>query len=174
MSRTVPRQKPGKSKQDYRTTPELLLAIEKEFHVEEWDVDLAADPSTAIAINHNEEAPHRAPRALFLGPGSELGENSLAVDWSQFPGDAWLNPPFARIEPWAEKCATTVRSGRIFLLVPASVGSNWYRDHVDGKAHVVATSPRVIFVGEKQGYIKDLVLAVFSGIRGGFSTWRWK
>lgn len=178
MSRTVPKQKPGKSKQDYRTPPELLLAIENEFHVEDWVVDLAADPSTAIAINHNEDemtgAPHRMPRAPFLGPGSELGENSLAVDWSQFLGDAWLNPPFADIEPWAEKCATTVRSGRIFLLTPASVGSNWYAAHVHGRAHVVAISPRVTFVDCPDPYPKDIVIAVFSGVRGGFSTWRWK
>lgn len=41
MSRTVPRQKPGKSRQDYRTPPELLAAIEQEFHVEEGETGRA-------------------------------------------------------------------------------------------------------------------------------------
>ena len=90
------------------------------------------------------------------------------------PCDLFLNPPFADIEPWAKKCATTVRSGRVFLLVPASVGSNWYATHVHGRAHVVAISPRVTFVGQEQGYIKDLIIALYSGVRGGFSTWRWR
>ena len=143
MSRTVPRQKPGKSRQDYETPSELIHAIGVAFGAC-FTVDLAANASNA-------KAPH------YLGPGSELGEDSLARDWSRFPGDAWLNPPFAHMEPWAEKCATTVRRGRIFLLVPAAVGSNWYAAHVHGRAHVVALSPRAT-----------------SGVRGGFSTWRWE
>ena len=156
----MPRQKPGESRQDYETPPELIHAIGVAFGAT-FSVDLAAN-----------QLNRKVPR--YLGPGSELGENSLAVDWSQFSGDAWLNPPFAHIQPWAEKCATTARSGRIFLLVPASVGSNWYAAHVHGRAHVVAISPRVTFVGTPDPYPKDIAIAVFSGIRGGFSCWRWK
>lgn len=160
MTRTMPRQKPGRSVQDYETPGELIHAIGVAFGAT-FSVDLAASARNRKITR-------------YLGPGSEYGEDSLAADWSKFSGDAWLNPPFAHIEPWAEKCATTVRSGRIFLLVPASVGSNWYAAHVHGRAHVVAISPRVTFVDQEDPYPKDLVLAVFSGIRGGFSTWRWK
>jgi len=160
VSKTVPAQKPGKSKQDYGTPSELIHAIGVEFSAT-FSVDLAAN-----ALNRK--------ITRYLGPGSEYGEDSLAVDWAKFSGDAWLNPPFADIEPWAKKCATTVRSGRIFLLTPASVGSNWYLAHVHGRAHVVAISPRVTFVGAEDPYPKDLILSVWSGIRGGFSCWRWK
>ena len=156
----MPQQKPGKSKQDYETPTDLVRAIEDAFHAS-FTVDLAAHAGNAKVPN-------------YVGPGSPWGEDSLAVDWSLFPGDAWLNPPFSDIEPWAEKCATTVRRGRIFLLTPASVGSNWYLAHVHGRAHVVAISPRVTFVGAADPYPKDLIVSVWSGIRGGFSCWRWK
>ena len=158
---SAPKQKPGRSKQDYRTPPELLAAIRRAFAVDHWACDLAADVNSAIC-------------PWWIGPGSANGENSLEADWAKWEGDLWLNPPFGHIDPWAEKCSTSVRSGRIFLLVPASVGSNWYEAHLHGQAHVVAISPRVTFVSQKDPYPKDLVLAVFSGIRGGFSTWRWK
>jgi phage N-6-adenine-methyltransferase len=157
---TVPQQKPGKSKQDYQTPPELLRAIERDFSVREWYCDLAADFQNRIVTR-------------FLGAGSEYGEDALAAAWPS-EGDRWLNPPFANIEPWAAKCAANRNGGRTFLLVPASVGSNWYEKHVHGIAHVVALSPRLTFVGESTPYPKDIVLAVFGPIRGGFSTWRWK
>ena len=167
----IPQQKPGKSKQDYQTPPELLRAIERDFRAGVWACDLAADAENRVNRNFSALTYH-------LGPGSKFGENALEVDWASLPGtdggDMWCNPPFAHIEPWAEKCATTIRRGRIFLLVPASVGSNWYQSHVHGRAHVVAVSPRVTFVGESAPYPKDVVIAIFGPVRGGFSTWRWK
>jgi DNA (cytosine-5)-methyltransferase 1 len=154
----TPQQAPGRSKQDYQTPPELLRAIERDFHVEHWAMDLAAD-------QHNHICP------TWLGPGSAVAIDALKVDWV-FPGDLWLNPPFADIEPWVKKCAFTVRFGRIFLLVPASVGSNWYQAYVHGRGHTVAISPRVSFT--KDPYPKDITIVVFGPLRGGFSTWRWK
>lgn len=161
----TPARKPGRSKQDYQTPPELLAAIKRDFSVGQWGFDLAANANNAVC-------------PWWFGPGSAHGENALEQDWgalNQWPGsDLWLNPPFSNIDPWSEKCSTSIRVGRIFLLVPASVGSNWYQAHVHGQAHVVATSPRVTFVGCEDPYPKDLVLAVFGPVRGGFSTWRWK
>ena len=167
----APKQKPGKSEQDVQTPAELLRAIEQTFHVGAWGVDLAANAQNRV----NRDL---AALTYFLGPGSKHGQDALVVDWAALAGadgcDIWLNPPFGHIDPWAEKCAKTVRQGRIYMLVPASVGANWYRDHVDGKAHVVAISPRVTFIGHTSPYPKDLVIAIFGAVRGGFSTWRWK
>jgi hypothetical protein len=156
----TPRQKPGKSRQDYCTPPELLRAIERDFNVTRWAADLACDASNKIC-------------EVGYGPGSPFGEDSFQADW-KIPGDLYLNPPFADIEPWVRKCATTERVGRIFQLAPASVGSNWYLGLVHGRAHVIAISPRVTFQGETSPYPKDLVLLEWGRVRGGFSTWRWK
>jgi DNA (cytosine-5)-methyltransferase 1 len=156
-----PAQKPEESKQDYQTPTSFIQAVVEEFcaHIA---IDLAANASNTQCVIH-------------YGPGAQRGyEDSLTVDWSTVSGDCWLNPPFADIAPWAKKCATTERNGRIFLLTPASVGSNWYSNDIHGKAHVVALSPRLTFVGWKDPYPKDLMLSIFSGVRGGFSTWRWR
>jgi hypothetical protein len=166
-----PTQKPGKSRQDYRTPPEFLRAVAREFHVAVWGYDLAATAENRVNLE-------MASVTYHLGPGSKIAENALAVDWSQLPGqdfcDMFLNPPFADIEPWVSKCARTVRRGRIFMLVPAAVGSNWYALHVHARAHVIAISPRLTFQGESAPYPKDIVLLEWSGVKGGFSTWRWK
>ena len=156
----APKQKRGKSKQDYQTPPELLRAIERDFNVTRWAADLACDASNKVC-------------ELGYGPGSPFGEDSFAADW-MLSGDLWLNQPFADIAPWVRKCATTERVGRIFQLAPASVGANWYVDLVHGRAHVVSVSPRVTFVGCPDPYPKDLILMVWSAVKGGFSTWRWK
>jgi phage N-6-adenine-methyltransferase len=157
---TTPKQKPGRSVQDVRTPPELLRAIEQAFGVREWNIDLAANSDNRIV-------------GRFLGLGSSESEDALAVPWD-FYYDCWLNPPFANIKPWVAKCATAMHRGRIFALLPAAVGSNWYAAHVHGVAHVVALSPRVTFVGHKAPYPKDLILAVYGPVKGGFSTWKWK
>jgi len=167
--RIVPK---GNTVQDVQTPPELLRAIEVQFHAH-WAFDLAANEQNAVC-------------PYWLGPESRLllgglgdPHDSLKVDWRacfDLPVDCFLNPPYSHIEPWVKKAAG-LRLGngrRLFVLVPAAVGSNWYRDHVDGKAHVIALSPRVTFTGHKQGYPKELILAVYSSVRGGWSTWRWK
>ena len=156
----APKQKPGKSRQDYGTPPEFLRAVERDFHVTRWACDLACDASNKVC-------------EMGYGPGSPFGTDSFQADWN-LEGDLWLNPPFADIEPWARKCATTKRVGRIFQLSPASIGTNWYADIAHGRAHVVALSPRLTFQGETTPYPKDLMLLVWGAIKGGFSTWRWK
>jgi hypothetical protein len=59
------------------------------------------------------------------------------------------------------------------MLVPASVGSNWYAEHVHGKALELYLHPRIIFVGETIGYPKDLSLFVFGFGISGAQPWRW-
>lgn len=163
----TPAQKPGRSKQDYGTPPELLRAIERAFHIVHWAWDLAADATNSITQDHR-----------FFGPGSTHGEDSFAEVWHTLGGDLWLNNPFADIDPWVAKCQAIRHllkpAGRIFQLVPAAVGANWFQHRVDGKAHVVFLSPRVTFLNQTAPYPKDLILAVWGEIRGGYSTWRWK
>lgn len=159
----LPAQKPGKSKQDVQTPNELMAAIQSQFNVQLWKMDLAADSTNSVS------------GVRFLGPGSQICEDSFKYQWPA-DGDCWLNPPFSDIEPWAARCfhVSQKRAGRIFMLVPASTGANWFQDYLDGAAHCIFLSPRVQFVGHTHPYPKDLVLAIWSGVCGGYSTWRWK
>lgn len=165
MTRTMPEQRPGKSEQDVGTPRDFLDAVEERFG--KMHVDLAATKEDAKA-------------SIFITPK----EDTFTVDWAKrFRGKrCWLNPPFGRMEPWAEKCqmeGAFMRDCRsmsmIFLLTPASIGSNWFRHFVDGYARVFALSPRLTFVGHTQSYPRDLILSVYGdNVEPGFECWRWK
>lgn len=152
----MPAQKPGRSKQDYGTPRALIDAVEKRFGPLAWD--LAATDENAKA-------------AKFITPD----QDSLSRCWSMLSGNMWLNPPFANIEPWAKKCAETILddSSRILLLTPASVGSEWFRGYVNGRALVLALSPRLTFEGCADPYPKDCIISVY-GKPPGFQCWRWR
>jgi phage N-6-adenine-methyltransferase len=165
--RTGPSINKGRSKQDYGTPPEFIDAVVKRFG------PLYAD---LAATNENKKA------LIYLGPdhpSPDLRDSlALDIDWAElFPNkNLWLNPPFANIDPWAEKLAKQCRYrlGLSFFLTPASIGSNWFANHVAGKAFVLGLSPRLTFDGTDDPYPKDLSLSVFGFGLHGFDTWRWK
>lgn len=182
-----PVQKPGKSKQTYGTPVALIDAVEKR-----WGplvIDLAAEPETA-------KAPY-----LFTKEDDYLKQEW--VKGAGLPDDAlcWCNPPFEDIGPWAEKWDQDATKGaRIISLVPASIGSEWFAEHVFGHAKVVGLRPRLAFqgchvlfprdhprAGERKcvdplcdgcaTYPKDCMLMLwgkFEDPTDMFSIWRWK
>lgn len=106
-------------------------------------------------------------------------QDSLSMSWGALARGRsdmlWLNPPFSDIAPWARKCAQEGMSGApILLLTPASIGSNWFREHVFGKAAVFALNGRITFTGATQPYPKDCIISAFGLQMGpGFSVWQW-
>lgn len=156
---SMPVQKPGRSKQDYGTPIELIRAVEAR-----WDalrVDLAATEENAKC-------------GEYLSPD----DDSLRCDWAPWIGDglAWLNPPFADISPWVERCAK-YSDHNIILLVPASIGAEWFARHAEKKAKIVGLRPRLTFEGCKDPYPKDTMLCLYGPMfrdLPDFSTWRWK
>jgi hypothetical protein len=169
MTTTMPRQKPNRSRQDFETPDDLIAAVKWLLKIAEFRVDLAADSTNAKST-------------AWLGPGVEEGVfggwgslalDSLTADW-HFNEWCWLNPPFSNIAPWARKCSEYATSTYIAFLVPASVGSNWYRDYVEPFAAVRALTGRPSFDGVGP-YPKDLILALYGpGFLPSFKTWNWK
>ncbi len=156
-----PIQKPGRSKQDYGTPWAFIRAVERRFG--SLVHDLAATAENRKAPSH-------------YGPDLEI--DSLEKDWAaEFPtGNLWLNPPFGNIEAWASKIAheqAPFRHGLILFLTPASIGSNWFAEHVNRRAMVLGLAPRLTFEGTSDPYPKDLMLSVFGMGMNGFDTWRW-
>lgn len=159
--RTGPSVNKGRSKQDYGTPVDFIRAVEAK-----WGPmvhDLACTRANA-----------KAPSGYYF----DEGVDSLMREWAkEFPeGNLWLNPPFANIEVWAEKCAREgqERFGLIFLLTPASIGTDWFARHVWGTARVLGISPRLTFEGTEDPYPKDLMLSIFGKATDGFGLWRWK
>jgi phage N-6-adenine-methyltransferase len=157
---SMPAQKPGQSRQDFATPDDFIAAVKHRLGITEFVVDLAAGVGNAKAIR-------------FL----DKQHDSLAYDWTRYRDRSWksrwcwLNPPFEDIAPWARKCLDS-QWLQIALLVPASVGSNWWAEHVDGRAYVLFPRPRLSFDGVAP-YPKDVALALY-GMNPGYECWDWK
>ena len=159
----MPKQKPGKSKQNYGTPPEFLAAVKKLLGIDKFKLDVAASADNAVSAIYYDEA-HDALK----------DEHSWDVD-----GWSWLNPPYSNLEPWTRKaCFEAANGAKIAILLPASVGSNWWRNWVNGKAVVLFLNGRLTFVGEKAPYPKDSALLLYWGgvtpALARYSVWDWK
>jgi hypothetical protein len=168
---SAPIQKPGKSRQDYGTPALFLDAVRRQFG--SIDIDLACRRDNMVAR-----------RGIVHG---DL--DALSQDWSDpmyFDREdnviesgadirvAFCNPPFADIEPWAEKAASCSQLSRwTLLLVPASIDAKWYTRHVLGQAMVWGI-PRVTFVGETTPFPKALALIGYGYNVHGHGYWRWR
>ena len=155
--KTGPSIKRGHSRQDYETPADFMRAVADRFGAP--ILDLAAS-------DENPKAPMWITEA----------QDSLSIAWHlQASGVLWLNPPFGVIGPWAKKCWEEKQEGcRILMLVPASVGSNWFKDFVHNRALVCFLSPRITFEGADDPYPKDLVLCCYNFGTAGYECWRWK
>ncbi len=156
----MPVQKPGKSEQVVCTPPSFLTAVKHKLGIQEFDIDLAADEDNAVCPAYYDEA-----------------MNSLSRAWSIGTGWNWCNPPFGHLEPWVTKAAgeTSMFRAKTAMLLPASVGSDWWKYHVDDKAHVLFLNGRLTFVGHDSPYPKDLALLLYSyAVRGGYEVWNWR
>mgnify|MGYP001597122291 CR=1 FL=1 len=159
MSR-MPKQKPGRSVQWYRTPPELLTALQRRLSIVGFSIDLAADASNSVCPQFYSEA-----------------DDALTQSWYRGPGWAFCNPPYAHIEPWVKKAheEMELHGAHVAMLVPASTGSNWWADYVDEVAHVLLLNGRVTFVGETSPFPKDsAVLLYLPCVRGGYEVWPWR
>jgi phage N-6-adenine-methyltransferase len=171
IPRSMPIQKPGKSKQNYQTPPEFLEAVKTRLNISNFAWDLASEP-------HNCVSPYG---------GFTEKTNALVQDWvtvcgvydshlGTYDGWLWLNPPYADIGPWVEKAAQeSLKGAHIAMLIPASVGANWWRDHVVSNSYQLHLNGRLKFVGAKDYYPKDCSLLLFTPfIRSGSAVWDWK
>ncbi len=149
-----PAQKPHRSKQDYETPVEFIEALKARFGGLAWD--LACTPENAKA--------------------GYLCADTFQLDWWELEGNLFCNPPFGDIARWVKKmhAQCTHRSAFTLLLVPASIGTNWFAEHVAGNAMVLGLSPRLSFVGCSDAYPKDLMIVCYGFSLRGFDTWCWK
>jgi hypothetical protein len=167
-----PQQKPRRSKQNYATPADFIDATKARLGITRFAHDFAADAYTKKAPTYFDEEAD----ALSI-PKWEL---NLRYQACPISGQAWgwLNPPFTTIGSWAKRCLETKRAGgSIAFLVPAAVGSNWFRDYVDGHALVLFLNGRIHFMPDRPtwGYPKDCILCLYSpSIAPGYEVWTWK
>lgn len=169
MPRQMPKQKPGRSRQNYESPDDLILAVER--HFGSIDFDLAASPSNAKAECYYTKRQNSLTKVWVGGEDGHVPNRSFTF---------WLNPPYAHIEPWVRKCERerfSLTSGKILVLVPASVGSIWFRDWVWHKARVFFLTSRPCFI-RNDSYPKDVMLLEYRSpryrVRPYADIWDWK
>lgn len=159
---SMPKQQPGKSKQDYETPKEFLLAVKKRLGIETFAKDVAASDKNSVAPNY------------FTEERDGLASHN---SWYWHRGHwAWCNPPYADIKPWVAKaCAEAFKGAQIACLVPAAVGANWWKEHVENNAYVLFLNGRLTFGGCKDPYPKDCALLLYVPWRAtGNQVWNWR
>lgn len=149
-----------RSRQDYVTPWPFIFAVERRFG---WlDIDLAATKRNRRCKNYISRR-----------------QDSLKVPWV-WHGNAWLNPPYCHIDPWVQKCACTRlnQKSNLIVLLPASIGSVWFRRWVFRKAAILSIG-RLAFSRGKYQSMRDLMLCIYShndclGLQTSFYLWDWK
>ena len=158
---TTPAQRPGRSKQDYATPQAFLAAVRARLNINAFAVDLAADASNRVTTSYYSEA-----------------TNALRQDWDWWPGEwAWLNPPYANIGPWVAKASLS--EANIAMLIPASVGANWWKQWVHHRAKALFLNGRLAFMPDKPMWLypKDCALLLYGpGLERypNYDIWTWR
>lgn len=95
-------------------------------------------------------------------------DDALSKDWHKINGWSWCNPPYGRSLPkWIKKASIESEKGaKIVMLVPASVGTNYWFKYVWNKnVSITFINGRVKFLldGKEQGSPAfDSALLIFS------------
>jgi phage N-6-adenine-methyltransferase len=154
----MPKQKPGRSKQDYGTPWDFFWSLERRLE-DSFSWDLAASQENTKVPDH------------FYGKE----DDSLTKRWHELAGWLFLNPPYADIRPWVQKASEESKLGaRVCVLVPSSTGANWWKEYVDGTAYITFLNGRITFEGTRDPYPKDLALLIYAPyLEGGSCIWRW-
>lgn len=158
----APKQKPGKSKQDYRTPVTFLDAVKRCLGIDAFDFDLCADDGNAVAPLY------------FTKEFSALDEPT----WKMGDGWNWMNPEFSNIAPWVARAYREAcdHGARTAVLIPASVGANWWRDYVDRRCEILLLNGRISFDGTAP-YPKDCALLLYHPIAvslPSYDVWTWR
>jgi len=156
------------SKQDHATPPVLCGAIQRRFGCQ-FDLDLAANPDNAKCARFFSPADNSLAQDWLATLEAETPEHSF---WREDSLAAWLNPPFRGIDPWMEKCREESAKGcMIVSLTLASLGTSWYRKHVEGNALSLVLRRRVTFLGQKDPFPKELMVTLWGFGMTGLSFW---
>lgn len=158
----------GSSEQSVETPDEFIRAVEQKFGPLDWDLACTVDNVKAIRGYTYPE--FDALTKNWAGVGAMMEKANPLL---------WLNPEFANIAPWAQKCAEEREQGAEILLLVPQGSQNWYWNWVQPYADVYWVG-RMKFVGHTTAYPKDLILAHYHKHSIGALTdlhpvrWRWQ
>lgn len=153
-----------KSTQTYQTPPEFLAALKVRLGIDDFTIDLAASAENKVA-------------PLYYDEATDALKPEMPWKVGDLKGWAFCNPPFGSLGPWVEKACEESRGhgAKVAMLVPASVGANWWSMFVHNIAEVLLLNGRITFVGASDPYPKDTAILLYDKYwRGGYDVWNWR
>lgn len=113
------RRKTANAPQTWATPPALVRALEDRYTRDGFDLDAAARADNAVAEH-------------WLGPGSSISEDALAVPWNKpgWPCAVFCNPPWNRVGEWVTHALAEVQAGHcevVVLVLPTRAETSWWR-----------------------------------------------
>lgn len=161
----MPAQRPSSSFQAYTTPLRFLHALQEKLGIGAFTLDAACSEENQI------------PGTLF---GLTLKEDALSPlsDWNK-GGWTYCNPPYGDLRPWVRKARDEATLGAsIAMLLPASVGANWWREFVESNAFIFFLNGRLSFPPQTAPYPKDLATLIFTpwlvDTHPGSAIWDWR
>jgi DNA (cytosine-5)-methyltransferase 1 len=142
---TSPTATPPAERDRWRTPPAWFAKLAHQYGP--FDLDAAAEAHNALC-----------PR--WLGPGSPLAEDALAVHWGGLGATlprVWCNPPYSLARQFVEKASAEARAGRArtTLLLPATTGVRWFQQCVwDAPARRFRIGVEVQFVAGRIEFLR--------------------
>lgn len=111
-------------------TPLEILSLVEGSWADGIDLDPCWDPLSHV----------KAARVFDV----RAGQDGLELPWE---GRVWLNPPYAPAPAaWLERAARhALAGGEVLALIPAAVGTDYWREHVWPTASVCCLTPRPRF-----------------------------
>jgi phage N-6-adenine-methyltransferase len=109
------------ARDNWRTPPAWFAKFSQQFGP--FDVDAAAEAHNALC-------------PVWLGPGSPVAEDALAIPWAglgrRVLSRVFLNPPYSRAYAFVEKARDEARAGHATttLLLPATTDTRWFHHFV--------------------------------------------
>lgn len=142
------------SKQDYVTPMSLINSIEDRFGLS-FVLDLAASVENArcpvFFTKEQDSLAQNWTTALKQASGAKQTNRTAA---------AWLNPEFKKAGPFMQKCSSNIIP--LVALTLTSQCTDWYLNHVQGRALVLQLVNRVKFEGQEDPYPKELQLVLWN------------
>ena len=90
----------------------------------------------------------------------EINEDGLTTDWKEF---TYINPPYSKVLPWVLKAVEEAKKGKIVvMLLRVDCSTEWYRQLVTNKAHILFFSERLHFNEHPQGTAFPSMLVILN------------
>lgn len=90
-------------------------------------------------------------------------QDSLSIEWNNYEGWLWLNPPYSPLKPWIVKAQEENKKGaRIVVLCPPIISTRYFQNHLPSEIRfIVGRVPFLLDDKEIKANTNDSCLLIY-------------